>query len=115
MTRDAEPVVPAQPPATGSAAPAFKPRDLMGLYLQGRFDDLSQRFLGILAHFEKTPHHALASRQDRYFVNAFVKIFLHLFTQPDYIIGDTHIVPFLRQNLTISNLTAVSSFGTTDA
>jgi hypothetical protein len=115
MTREAEPVVPVVPPATGGAAPAFNPRDLMGLYRQGRYNDLSERFLGILTHFEKTPHRVLASRQDQYFVNAFVKIFLHLFTQPDYIIGDAHIVPFLRQNLTISNLTAVSSFGTTDA
>ena len=102
-------------PATAVALPTFNPRDLMGLYLAGRFDDLSDRFLGILAHFEKTPYHILASRQEQYFVNAFVKIFLNLFTQPDYVLGEPHIVPFLCQNLTISNLTAVSSFRTTDA
>jgi len=115
MTREVESAVPAPPPATESAAPAFNPRDLMALYLAGRFDELSERFLGILTYLQKTPHHLLARRQDQYFVNAFVKIFLHLFTQPDYIIGDAHIVPFLRQNLTISNLVAVSSFRTTDA
>ena len=87
----------------------------MNLYLTGRFDDLSERFLGILAYFEKTPYQVLASRQEQYFVNAFVKVFLNLFTQPDYVLSEPHIVPFLSQNLTISNLTAVSSFRTTDA
>jgi hypothetical protein len=105
----------ALPPAAAVAIPTFNPGDLMDLYLTGRFDDLSEHFLGILAYFEKMRYQILASRQEQYFVNAFVKVFLNLFTQPDYVLSEQHIVPFLSQNLTISNLTAVSSFGTTDA
>ncbi len=113
MTHDVASTDPGSSPAV--ASPKFNPRDLTALYLNGRFDELSERFLGILSHFERTPHHLLTSRQDQYFVNAFVNIFLHLFTLPDYIISEPHIVQFLRQNLTISNLVAVSSFRTTDA
>jgi len=101
-------------PSRSDVVVGFNPRKVIELYMGGHFDDLSEKFLGVLAHFEKTPYFAL-STQDQYFINSFVKHFLNLFTQPDYLISDRHVGPFLRQNLTISNLVAVSSFRTTDA
>ncbi len=112
---------PAAPPAPASTAPSgtppkpsFNPHELMKLYLDHRYDELSERFLALLSHFEQANYVTL-SRQDQYFVNAFIKNFLFLFTQPDYLISERHVGLFLRQNLTISNLVAVSSFRTTDA
>jgi hypothetical protein len=86
----------------------------MKQYLNRQYDELSEKFLALLAHFEQANYVTL-SRQDQYFVNAFIKNFLFLFTQPDYLLSERHVAPFLRQNLTISNLVAVSSFRTTDA
>jgi hypothetical protein len=106
-------------PQTGTSVaaatpPTFNPRELMNLYVAGRYDELSDAFLGLLGHFEKAIY-ATLSRQAQYFVNAFVKNFLYLFTQSDYIISERHVLPFLRQNLTISNIVSVSAFRTTDA
>src|SRR5262245_14122916 len=105
-----------QPPSPSGAnvLVGFDPRKLIELYLGGRHDELSQEFLSVLAHFEATSYLALSPKV-QYFINAFVKIFLSLFTQPDYIISERHIDPFLWKNPTIANLVAVSSFRTTDA
>src|SRR5262245_30250494 len=86
--------------AAATAPPTFNPRELMSLYIAGRYDELSDAFLGLLGHFEKTIY-ATLSRQAQYFVNAFVKNFLYLFTQSDYIISDRHDLPFLWPNLTL--------------
>ena len=97
----------------GQAPPAFSPQILMGLYLRGDHDALSENLLAILRHFRETSYHALDAR-GRHFVNEFVKAFLNLFTQADYVPSREHITEFVRINLTTSNLVAMSSFGTTD-
>jgi hypothetical protein len=102
----------ASPP--GAATPGFKPREMMGLYAARRFDELSEKFLGVLAHYEQSDQTAL-SPGEQHFLNAFTKHFLYLFTQADFEISERHARPFLARNLTISNLVAVSSFRTTDA
>jgi hypothetical protein len=94
--------------------PAFSPRDLMALYLEGRHDALSEQLLAILRHFEATSYTHLEP-QGRTFVNAFVTHFLTLFIKPDYTPGRAHLAEFIKQNLTISNLAAMSSHSTTDA
>jgi len=100
-------------PTEAAVIVGFNPRHLIELYSGGRFDDLSEEFLGVLTHFEQTPY-ITVSPKVQHFINVFVKHFLNLFTQPDYIISDRHVDSFLRQNPTISNLVAVSSFRTTD-
>jgi hypothetical protein len=100
----------ASPPPT---VPAFSPQALMQCYLRGRHDDLSEGFLAILRHFRETTYHKL-ERQGQHFVNEFVKHFLHLFTQSDYVPRRDHQIEFVRLNLTISNLVALSSFKTTE-
>ena len=76
------PAAPAPAPTGAPPAPSFNPHDLMKLYLARQFDELSDKFLALLAHFEQANYVTL-SRPDQYFVNAFVKHFLHLFTQPE--------------------------------
>ncbi len=94
--------------------PQINPRDLSNLYLNQEYNQLSERFLRILNHFENQTYFSL-SPAAQYFINAFVQNFLHLFVQPDYILDDRHVSRFLQLNLTISNLVAISSFKTTDA
>src|SRR4051794_36381858 len=93
--------------------PTISPRQLTELYVREKFDELSDKFLEVLGYFHGTTLHALDKSQ-RYFVDAFVKVFLHLFTQTDFRPPDRHVEPYVRLNLTISNLVALSAFRTTD-
>lgn len=88
-------------------------RALFELYSRRDYDALSERLLTILRHFQAETYLALA-RRTQTAVNTFVKHFLCLFTQHDYVISDRFVLPFLEMNLTISNLVAMSTFGTTD-
>ncbi|MBW4577474.1 MAG: hypothetical protein KME08_19750 [Aphanothece sp. CMT-3BRIN-NPC111] len=89
------------------------PRELLALYLNQEYDQLSESLIRLLEHFENVAYFQLNS-EGQYFVNAFVKNFLYLFTQPDYLLSDNHAIQFIRFNATISNLVAMSSFKTTD-
>src|ERR1700722_13768100 len=104
------------PPSAQITPPAFSPRVLMELYVAGRYDELSEHFLAVLRHFEAASYTHLEP-QGRYFLNAFLTHFLTLFTENDYTPSRAHLAEFVRQNLTISNLAAMSSLrlGTTDA
>jgi hypothetical protein len=113
MTASPDPNRPAASPP-GAAALSFNPRELMGLYAARRFDELSEKFLGVLAHYERS-NLTVLSPGEQHFLNAFIKHFLYLFTQADFEIGERHARPFIARNLTISNLVAASSFRTTDA
>jgi hypothetical protein len=86
----------------------------MALYVRRQFDELSERFLEVLRHFRDSTYHTLDGQGQR-FINEFVKHFHTLFTQSDYVAGPEHLREFVRLNETISNLVALSSFGTTDA
>ncbi|MFN4194210.1 MAG: hypothetical protein ACK4HM_00030 [Thermosynechococcus sp.] len=91
----------------------FNPHTLLDLYRQQQWDTLSDVLLQLLRHFEQVTYLQLTPPQ-QYAINAFVKHFLYLFTQPDYIISDRHVLPFLSLNGVIANLVAISSFRTTD-
>src|SRR6266536_2330262 len=94
-------------------APTISPRQLMELYVREKFEELSDKFLEVLRYFHNTTLPALDKTQ-QYYVDAFVKVFLHLFTQTDFRPPDHHVEPYVRLNLTVSNLVAMSSFRTTD-
>lgn len=100
-------------PSSTRSVPAFSPRDFTALYVRGRHDELSEQFLAVLRHFRDTSYHTLDG-QGRRFVNAFAKLFLTLFTEPDYAPGRKHLFEFVRFNPTISNVVALSSFRTTE-
>jgi hypothetical protein len=92
----------------------FNPQELFQDYLAQKYDQLSQKLIGILEHFEKSTYIELKV-ESQYFLNAFVKNFLYLFTQPDYLLSDFFVRRFIQLNLTIANLVAISDFKTTDA
>jgi predicted O-linked N-acetylglucosamine transferase (SPINDLY family) len=91
----------------------FNPRELLQDYAAENYDRLSERLLQILGYFDRVTHTELTD-ESRYFINAFVKSFLYIFTQPDYILSDRAGLSFIKSNLTISNLVAISDFRTTD-
>lgn len=92
----------------------FNPQELLQQYLSQKYDQLSEKLISILEHFEHLTYIELKV-ESQYFVNAFVKNFLYLFTQPDYLLSDVFVRRFIQLNLTISNLVAISDFKTTDA
>lgn len=97
-----------------SQNPQINPRDLLTLYLNQEYDQLSEKLLKVLEHFESETYYALTV-ESQYFINVFVKNFLYLFSQPEYILSDRHVNRFIQLNLTISNLVAMSSLKSTDA
>lgn len=93
--------------------PSFNPRQYLNLYLTGEYDLLSTQFIDLLSHFEKV-RYLEATPDFQYFIDVFIKNFLYLFSQPDYIIGDRHALRFIQLNPVIANLTAISHQRTTD-
>ena len=100
-------------PATPRGIPTYNPRHLLELYLAQNYEELSDRFLEVLHYFHNNTLLTL-DQQARYFIDSFVKLFLDLFTMPDYRLADRHVLPFIRLNLTVANLAAISSFRSTD-
>ena len=91
----------------------FNPRELLKDYADNNYDLLSEKLLQILNYFERVTYFEL-TEEFQYFINAFVKSFLYIFTQQDYILKDRAGLSFIKSNLTISNLVAISDFRTTD-
>jgi Glycosyl transferase family 41 len=91
----------------------FNPIELIQIYTDRDYNLLSAKLLGTLQHFDRITYLEL-SDDLRYFVNAFVKNFLYIFTQPDYVLSDRHGIDFIKFNLVVSNLVAISDFRTTD-
>ncbi|MHB2018623.1 MAG: O-linked N-acetylglucosamine transferase family protein [Candidatus Xenobia bacterium] len=87
--------------------------ELLRLYTTKQWDALSERFLQHW-HFLESNTWVSVNHQEQYAIDVFVKHFLYLFTQPDYRIGEAHLLPFIRLNPVISNVVATSSTRTTD-
>ena len=98
----------------GSQELQINPRELLDLYLKKEYNQLSEKFISVLSHFENTTY-LKRTNNLQHFINIFVKTFLYLFTQPDYLLPDRYVVRFIQLNPTISNLVAISSHKTTDA
>jgi hypothetical protein len=86
---------------------------LLETYFSKEYDQLSEFFISVLEHFEKVVYYALSPELENT-INVFLKHFLYIITQQDYVIGDRYITRFIQLNPTISNLVSISSFGTTD-
>ncbi|ELS34597.1 MULTISPECIES: hypothetical protein [Pseudanabaena] len=92
---------------------SFNSLEILKDYLNQDYDLVSEKLIYILEHFERTTYLELAP-DAQHFINAFVKNFLYVFTQPDYCLSDRYAIRFIQLNLTISNLVAISCFKTTD-
>src|SRR5262249_51395925 len=99
---------PAAPPALD-----LDTNHLLRLYAAGAREQLSEAFLRVLDYFTATV--ILNPDTIRGSVAPFLKVFLTLFTQPDYLVPEKYAVAFLAKNPMLANLTAMTAFGTTDA
>jgi hypothetical protein len=99
---------------TISQPPSFRPREFIELYARGEYDLLSEKFLAILKHFESLVYQSIDAPTQRA-IDAFVLNFLYLFSQADFIPDRKLFAEFIKQNLTISNLVALTPLKTTDA
>ena len=100
-------------PASEAPAVDIEVKRLMHLYLAGEYDRLSALFLKVFEHFDRTSYLSLTD-SNRASLLRFLKIFLTLFTQPDYLIPDGYVLPFIRINYLLSNLLAATPFKNTD-
>ena len=106
---------PDAPPVAAHAKDiAFNPRTLMQAYLDGEHERLADDLLAVLQHFRSVTYYQLDERSS-YFINAFVKHFLNLFSQEDFLPDTPKLLNFLEHNVTIANITAISEFRNTDA
>lgn len=93
---------------------ALSVEGLLEFYSQQDWEQLSFRLLQSLSAFESLRLTSLTSEQQHQ-VNLFVHHFLFLFSQADYVIPVDYRPQFVRANLLIANLVAISSAETTDA
>ena len=91
----------------------FNPTELLQVYFTQNYELLSEKLIKIIEHFEQVTYVSLTA-ESRYFINVFVKNFLYIFTQADYVLSDRYVSKFIQLNLTISNLVAISDFKNTD-
>src|ERR1700704_4655322 len=89
------------------------PREVLALYLEGKHEEVSGSFLGMFEYLGDTTYREL-DEPIRACIIQFVKIFLTVFTQPDFVIPDKYIYRFLDLNELISNLVAMTPFKNTD-
>lgn len=89
------------------------PKQLMHLYLTGRYDDLSETFLRLLGEvLERGTDRYTAASPD--FIDLLLGNLFYFFARSDYVISDKYAKRFITQSVAIANLAAASSFGTTD-
>ncbi len=88
-------------------------RKLLQLYLDGQHDDLTQEFGRAFDYLNKTTYLELGP-SGRASLIQFLKVFLTIFTQPDYVVPEQHATYFVSLNPLISNLVAMTPFRTTD-
>jgi hypothetical protein len=106
-------VMPPENPIQNPSDLQFNSTELLQFYFTQNYDLLSEKLIKIIEHFEQVTYVSLTA-ESRYFVNAFVKNFLYIFTQADYVLSDRYVTKFIQLNLTISNLVAISDFKNTD-
>jgi hypothetical protein len=94
--------------------PTFTPATAMRMYLDRQVDALCEYFLAVLGYYNQSTTLNI-SPPDLKFLNEFVKTFLYLFSQEDFIVPDKYLASFVEMNHVISNVVAMSSFKTTDA
>jgi len=91
----------------------FDPRAVWAAYLSNDHDQVCQRFLEVLYHLRDVTYHRL-DRRTAGALNGFVKHFLNVMSQDDFILGDHHAERLIDLNSVIANAVAMSEFRTTD-
>ena len=92
----------------------FYIQEMLELYLKGKYDRLSERFIEKLTDFEQNTLLKM-SWSAQFFINSFVETFLYLFVKPDYILNNKYFEQLIKLNPVISNIVAMSEYRNTDA
>ncbi len=96
------------------AAPTFNAEVTFDLFRAGKFDDVCEHFDKVLLFLHANTIYTLDD-SGLHFINVFLKTFFYVLSQPGFVIPDHRVERFLQYNRVISNVTAMSSFKTTDA
>jgi len=90
------------------------PRNLLELYCDREYAELSQQLLNSLDFFSHNSFLKLSTLEFD-LVNSFIEIFLFIFCRKDYPIEDRFAKAFVRKNPLICNIVAMSAFKNTDS
>jgi hypothetical protein len=88
-------------------------RELFRLYVNGEHEKLTLAFRSVFDYLGQTTYLELQDAE-RASIIQFVKIFLTIFSQPDYVIPEDSVYHFVSLNELISNVVAMTPFRTTD-
>ena len=94
-------------------APAINSSEVISQYEAGEYDKLSEFFLQILMYLGNTRFVELSQQQIKY-INAFIKLFLDIFTRDDFSVNQRYYTRFINFNPVISNLLCLTQYVTTD-
>ncbi len=97
----------------GDTPLSFDSHALLSLYLEGNCEEVSTEFIRVLQVLQ-TPNFVRLDDEQLRFVNEFLKLFLHIFTEPDFIIAEQHVLKFLAANEVLANLLYLSDFSSSD-
>lgn len=95
------------------AAPVWSQRHLLEAYAKADWKDLTEQFVKVFQYFESVV--CIEDGMVVEHITPFIKTFLFLITQPEYIVPEAHVRTFVRLNTLISNLVAMTPFKNTDA
>ena len=88
-------------------------KHLLSMYINKKYDALSQKFIDLFLQFSSTPYFQINSEQQT-FINLFTDTFLYIFTKPDYVITPEYFKIFISLNNVIANIAALSYYKNTD-
>lgn len=93
--------------------PDFDPKVILQLFLAQQYGAIADEFLRILGYIEQQTYtkYPLALKTD---IDQFLNQFFYIFSQPTFELPKTHAQRFIHHNKLIANLTAISSYQTTD-
>lgn len=104
---------PTMPALQQVAAPVWNAQHMLAAYAKADWKDLTEQFVKVFQYFESTVvvEDGLVNEH----VTPFIKTFLFLITQKDYVIPESHVNTFIRLNTLVSNLIAMTPFKNTDS
>lgn len=88
--------------------------EVLTLMVQKRHDEVSDRFMKVLEHFNAQVLLSMTPQQ-QYVVDQFIKVLLYVLSEPTFVISERYVLRYLSFNHLISNLVAMSGTKTTDA
>ena len=90
----------------------FSRNKWMKLFNKGEFEALSADFIRVLHHFNNISYTGL-SAEKRATINDLVESFLFFFCHPDFKVPVNYTQTFMTQHMNITNIVAMSDYGTT--